>query len=318
MELLEYFKSIDLEEIKRFVEDGHEERLHLEFKQAAHPSKEPKAIEADKKNISKCISGFANSDGGIVIWGISTSSGKKDEPDTAKALKPISELKKFINLLNRLEGQAVTPTPKGVRHEAIESKKDEGFVKTFVPSSDNAPHMAMFANKHYHKRSGDSFYQAEHYDIRDMFNRRNSAELKVELMDTPYMHRVELRKPNTVVYRWEKIVCISNHGKHFAKAPLLKLKVREPYHFWEFGIDGNRNVGLFGKSSPGGTKYAKTYNGGQDIVVHPHLTYEIDKIVVLASETDIASLPELEVEFTIVAENMPISKGVIKSKFETS
>ncbi len=44
----------------------------------------------------------------------------------------------------------------------VEMDTDQGFIKTFVPKSNDAPHMANYAEKHYYKRSGDSSYQAEH------------------------------------------------------------------------------------------------------------------------------------------------------------
>jgi hypothetical protein len=306
VERSDYFQSIDLEEIKRFVEEGQEEHLHLEFKQAAHPSKEPKARSADKKNISKCISGFANSDGGIIIWGVSTSNGNNDEPDVAKALKPIKELKKFINLLNRLEGQAVTPIPTGVKHEAIEQGSDEGFVKTFVPISENAPHMANFADKHYYKRSGDSFYQCEHYDIRDMFSRKSSAvlTLSTKQVDNPTRFEDNLKL--------QMVVSLQNEGGNFARSPFLKMKVNPPFQISKNGLDGNKNIGLFDTKQSDGGSYSY---GGNSAIVYPDMRHGIDIIQIRVDENDIDSLPDLIIEYLIVAENMPKVSGKHKTRF---
>lgn len=309
MDLLEFFNSIDVNEIKRFVNDGQEEYLHLEFKQVNHPSKEPKGLEADRKNISKCISGFANSDGGIIIWGVSTSSGKKSEPDTAKELKPISELKKFTNLLNRLEGQATTPTPKGVIHEAIADGKDVGFVKTFVPASENAPHMANFANKHYYKRSGDSFYQCEHYDIQDMFHRKQEGNLIIEIRDK---HKFRNHGKNVVLM---KVVVISNVGRNLVKAPIIHLKINEPFYLANGGLSGKSDHGPL-KTREINKSKRHTYNGGQDVVIYPNMKHDFDLIEVVVDRDGINSLPEVELSYMIVGENQPRKDEIIKSKFK--
>lgn len=66
MNLKEYFDSIDLTEIDRFVNEGQEEHLNLEFKTVVHPNFNNANREIDKKNLSKALSGFANSDGGLL------------------------------------------------------------------------------------------------------------------------------------------------------------------------------------------------------------------------------------------------------------
>ena len=165
MNLQEYFESIDLAEIERFITEDQEENLHLEFKTVNHPNYNSANREFDKKNISEAISGFANSDGGIIIWGIETGNSQK--LDVAFKKKPIKELTKFLNTLNRLEGEVITPIVTGVLHKKIVISQNEGFIKTFVPPSDFAPHMANHSSsKNYYKRSGDSFRICEHYDKR--------------------------------------------------------------------------------------------------------------------------------------------------------
>ena len=99
MKLKEYFVSIDITEIENFIQIGQEENLHLEFKTTVHPNYNNENREFDKKNISEVISGFANSDGGIVIWGIKAKENEKKQ-DIAHQKKPIKELTKFLNILN--------------------------------------------------------------------------------------------------------------------------------------------------------------------------------------------------------------------------
>jgi hypothetical protein len=52
-------------------------------------------------------------------------------------------------------------------------------VATFVPETDGGPFMALFGEQRYYKRSGDSFYQMEHFDLEDMFGRRQKPNLEM-------------------------------------------------------------------------------------------------------------------------------------------
>jgi len=101
MSLKDYFDKIDLQEIRDFVRNQTAEDLYLEFKTANYPS----GIEFDKKNFSKCLSGFSNSAGGILIWGVSARE-EKGKPDVANELKPIKNLIDFETYLKKNEIKA--------------------------------------------------------------------------------------------------------------------------------------------------------------------------------------------------------------------
>jgi predicted HTH transcriptional regulator len=48
---------------------GAVERIHVDFKEK-HDRRNPKLEDDDKKNLAKAVSGFANSGGSVLIWGI--------------------------------------------------------------------------------------------------------------------------------------------------------------------------------------------------------------------------------------------------------
>jgi hypothetical protein len=296
MDLKEYFERIDLEEIERYISDGQEENLNLEFKTVVHPNYNQNNKEDDKKNISKTFSGFANSNGGIIIWGIKAKENASKQ-DIATDKKPINELTKFLNTINRLEGQAVTPVITGIMHKKIEISNDCGYIITYVPASDFAPHMANYSGKHYYKRSGDSYYICEHYDIRDMFQRKHSAHLDLNIKNKKLSQRLG------DILQYEITMSLMNIGRNFAKAPLIKVEINQPYKFSDYGLDGNGNIGIFRTRAIPRTPQLSSYIGGQDIVIYPELDYEIDKII-LEVNKDVENLPKLIVKYMIVAENM--------------
>jgi hypothetical protein len=299
MNIVEYYDSIDLLEIKKMISECQEENLYLEFKTVNHPVINDQNREYDFKNISEVISGFANSNGGIVIWGIKAKKNSKNQ-DVAFQNKPIKELTRFLNILNRLEGQCVTPTVNGIIHKKIETKEDEGYIKTYIPPSETAPHMANLAGKHYYKRSGDSFYICEHFDIIDILHRKTYANLELIISEDTYVDKNVGQGNQT---RYEKKISLINTGKNFARAPYLKIDINSPFQMAQFGLDGNGNIGLFKKREIPFSPYSCSYIGGQDIVLYPNIIYDIDKIRLEISNTEV-NIPDLNIEYTLVAENM--------------
>ena len=71
-------------------------------------------------------------------------------------------------------------------------------------------HMAKLGVDRYYKRSGDSFLKMEHFEVADMFGRRQRPDLQV-VVGQPDVARV--------------MVSIRNNGRGMARAPYLGLRV---------------------------------------------------------------------------------------------
>lgn len=294
----EYFEKIDLVEIESLVDNKQEENLYLEFKTVNHPVYNDGNKNVDKKHFSTCLSGFANSNGGIVIWGIKANKDSNGV-DCANDLKPIKQLTKLINMFNSLEGQAVTPTIRGVKHKKIDNGEDTGFIVTYVPESDSSPHMANFADNHYYKRNGDSFLRAEHFDIIDMLSRRKQPRLKLECKN---IKKVLERGTH---WRFEFIVSLTNEGKVTAKYPYLAFNISRPFHRETYGVNGMGFTGL--KLTSDNLNYLHCYRGGNEIVIHPQMTLDVDKIQGDIEKSDAPK--DVTIEYLLMAENMEPIKG---------
>jgi len=85
------------------VATRQEEHLSLDFKTVA--GSELKSTD-DKKNLASALSGFANSAGGIIVWGVATTKNTTGQ-DVANELKPISDVAAFVN---RLEEATRSPS----------------------------------------------------------------------------------------------------------------------------------------------------------------------------------------------------------------
>lgn len=180
--LQQSFESIKSErDLRTFLLNKTKEGLYLEFKQKSN-SKHGKLDNDDKKNFAKALSGFANSDGGILIWGIQTRS--KDE--SAKTLKPINKVDDFIRSLKSFLTSATQPIVDGVLIEKVskENSNSRGYVKCLIQPSFKAPHRST--DREYYKRSIEGFYRLEHFDLEDMFGRRVRPVLKANIQIKPH------------------------------------------------------------------------------------------------------------------------------------
>ena len=176
MTLANQFDQLDVNAIRQFRTDGREEDIHLEFKTV----NDPEMNRDDRKNLAKCISGFANSDGGMVVWGVEAKKNA-DGIDCVSSLPEIDRPQLFLTKLNEFTGQSVSPLVDGVRHKILETSTGRGYAATLIPQSNAVPHMAM-PERRYYKRSGDSFYVMEHFDLDDMFGRRQKPDLALSIV----------------------------------------------------------------------------------------------------------------------------------------
>jgi hypothetical protein len=204
MTLAESFDQLDWAIIESYVELKQEEHLHLDFKTLRNAEL---TSGDDRRNIARCISGFANSSGGIIIWGIDARNKNEDGIDCASAIVELRKPALLVSRLNTLSGDAASPVLEGLRHRAIiNPKSGGGVVATLVPDTDGGPYMAKLGEQRYFKRSGDSFYQMEHFDLEDMFGRRQKPRLEIIVLPAKAEDGVE-----------EYSILVLNHGRAVAR-----------------------------------------------------------------------------------------------------
>lgn len=68
-DIFEQIKQNGESEIDKFILDREVENLFLDFKRSATNGAGSKLHRDDRKNLAKAISGFGNSEGGIIVWG---------------------------------------------------------------------------------------------------------------------------------------------------------------------------------------------------------------------------------------------------------
>jgi hypothetical protein len=274
------YDQIDYQTIQKYVEAGQEENLTLDFKSL---NSSDLSNRDDRKNFAKALSGFANSSGGMVVWGVDCRKNEEGV-DCANSIVENNNVDILLSRCNELTGIAVSPIVDGVQHKKIYSTPPKGLVVTMVPESDRGPHMAKLGEDRYYKRSGDSFYRMEHFDIADMFGRR--------------------RRPNLVLDYIEKgrtriVIRIRNDGRGTAIAPYLWVKFPPGHGMNPYGSDGNLNWNLPPVRSRGPTAFA----GTTEDVIHPGTAIEV---FVFQRNDDKDFVGPQEIQYGVAAMELPL------------
>ncbi|BDI33990.1 hypothetical protein CCAX7_60410 [Capsulimonas corticalis] len=278
--LFEQFKVRGQALVDELIDEGTQESLILDFK-AARENKAP-MLEDDRKTLAEAISGFANSDGGIIVWGVDCRKGPHpDDPDIAQSKKPIGNISRWLSDLNSYTPQVVSPAPIGIEHFIIleDRSQDSGYAVTYVPKSDGMPHMAIAKKKDqycYFLRSGASFIKMEAYMVADRFGRRPSPQLNLHARVYVGM---EMRSGGKHTREYKLVIGIENNGRGLAVYPSIRIQPLSPLQFWKYGIDGNGHHGLPRVKDSGSQGASQYFAGGISDVIHAGTVREITTLI---------------------------------------
>jgi hypothetical protein len=195
--------------VREWVQQAQVEDLYLDFTRKDAPGTGALAAN-DKRGYAKALSGFANSDGGLLVWGVVAEKDTADpeSADAAKDLEPIQPLAVFLSELNSILYYSTKPPVSGVENIAVpeSTTTDSGYVVTYIPAGTNPPYRAENDNNNnYYKRAGSSFYPMEPYDIRDVVFRFRYPKLDLHLAYS----RV---KTENGVHEYALEASVTNHG----------------------------------------------------------------------------------------------------------
>jgi hypothetical protein len=276
--IFDALRTYGIDEINRFVVEKEQETLLLDFKEAQN-GRAPMG-DGDRQTLGKALSGFANSEGGCIVWGIEARQGSsKDDPDCAQALKPISNLARWMSDLHQFTASLVSPAVVGVEHHAIPSSDngETGYAVTYVPRSDGYPHMAIAKDQHrYYFRGGSSFLKMESFMVADRFGRRAQPKLSMVLKIGSVEMVADIgRKPITTR---RLTVSIENSGLGIARHPAIRIKPNELFNLDPFGIDGNRNHNLYLQLEDPTNFRGYYFLGRGDDVIHPGTKRDVTRL----------------------------------------
>ena len=166
MDLFE-LKNFSIKDIESLIANETEENIHLDYKAAG-------AIDRDDKKrseITKDVSAFANSDGGIIVYGLSEEDHKPKEISPIDGRVYTKEwLENVIQLVQpRIENVMIYP----IRIDDI----GQSIYVVKIPRSGDAPHMAR--DKRYYKRFNFKSEPMEDYEVKDLYNRVSIPKIEI-------------------------------------------------------------------------------------------------------------------------------------------
>jgi predicted HTH transcriptional regulator len=142
------------------------ETLHLEFKLKENPST-PTIDDADKKQVARTLSAFANTEGGLLVLGIDAGGGTHGGFDRVTRIAPIANVETFGGALERRLRSFTEPPIAGLRVTSVENPGTRtGVVGVYVPRSNGGPHRVVGAtsdsNERYYMRTASGAQTISH------------------------------------------------------------------------------------------------------------------------------------------------------------
>jgi hypothetical protein len=180
-DLFQRIKSGGAAEIDRMIQDQVVEELFLDYKRAATVAPYKKLDASDKKNLSKSIAGFANSEGGVVVWGVDCRPNPPNgDIPTGPVL--IANPVAFKSLLEGAISGATLPSHSDVENIVVDATgQPGGFVITHIPSGMNVPYRTLGDREEYYIRAGSNFSPAPHGVLAGLFGRPPYPAFKINV-----------------------------------------------------------------------------------------------------------------------------------------
>lgn len=161
------FEDIDATTMQRLIDAGATETVHLDFKRESYGN-----TDADKKELLKDVSSFANTLGGHLVIGMDEEDG------AASAMVPLprDEIDQELLRLEAITRTGVEPTIVGLRMKRIDVEGGS-LILIHVPRSFNPPHRVIYKNSNrFYARNSAGGHELSLEELRMLFGKQRSIE----------------------------------------------------------------------------------------------------------------------------------------------
>ena len=283
--------ELTIENFKEFIAREPEETMHLEFKSGDTFS------SGDRGAITKAVSSFANSDGGILIIGVKEIKMKgishAGPIDGVKA-----DAKHSKEALENVIVSGISPRIAPLYIVRLDEDGKSIFILD-IPKSGRAPHMA--SDKRYYRRQNFQKVPMEHYEVEDyLFGRRSTPRLTAKFS-------LSLGKLTRDALRFSMEILLRNHGKSMARYVLFTLQIKgmavtlpPPSNCQVLKNDPEETILQFGPFS----------NGVAPVVVPPSPSDQEIWMSLGAITLKMPNLPQLKfISYRIMHQELPVTDG---------
>lgn len=217
-------------DIEKLISEGESEGQFLECKAPLKPKLNHKLTE----KLSKAVSGFSNSSGGVVIWGISTVEKNHSKVDQMIQIESIAGVKEFSSMINDKIPTLTEPLVIGFKNKIIKKKKGDtsGIVITLIPEYLGDPVQSVSDN-HFWFRIGGSFSKVPYGILKRLFNSTRTPDVCLSFSD---------KSASKVGSLWRVPIAISNKSGTVGENVTVVLRFSDPSMFDEIRVDEFNDV----------------------------------------------------------------------------
>lgn len=257
------FESINSwDRLLELISNGESEGIYYECKSPI----EPKLNKDMQKHLAKACSGFANTNGGIVIYGMSTVHHGHSDLDVMAQLEPIGQVTNFAKQVENSIPALSTPAILKPEIRIIKEKESDtkGVVIVHIPKFSSDPVQSAIDELFYF-RSGDDFVVAPYDMIRRFFAAAESPEL--ELI---YVAGILKQSPGNGP--WAIPVVLRNNSAAIAEHVKVVVSVADPTQYANVSSNSIRDAS---EINPGNFR---TYISNLDGVIHKGINHVVGHI----------------------------------------
>jgi len=200
------FNSLNsFEDIQRLIDEGEAENKYLECKS-------PRAPQLDrglKSQLSQAISGFSNSGGGVIIFGVGVTKHLHSGLDILTQIEEIGSIKRFKQQIDLAVSTLSTPNIDLYRSKILTEKPSDtkGLIIIFIPPTSGDPIQAD--DDRFYLRSRDEFVEMPYETLKRMFTGSSGPDLQPIFDD----RLVKLQKDGS----WRVPIILENNSSMAAK-----------------------------------------------------------------------------------------------------
>jgi hypothetical protein len=212
------FDSLDnWSALDRLIDNGEVEGPYLECKTSTGMHLQ----QGHRAHLAQALSGFANTAGGVVIWGISTTRQAHSGLDVLTQLEPIGNCRSFRQQIDVAVPTLAYPALEGCKTKTLHpaTGATKGVVVAFIPKTPGDPVQAL-GEKQFYLRTGAEFVEMPYDILKKMFAATAGPDL-VPVFDG----RIVQQDPGGV---WTIPIILSNQSSAAAEHTYVTVSVMNP------------------------------------------------------------------------------------------
>ena len=174
-----YDRLNDYGDIDTLINDGATEHLHLECKTSRGGS----VNQGTQAEIAKALSGFGNSEGGVVIFGVNTDPDSHSGYDVLAQVSRIPNVDKFRLNMQSIIPELTTPALQGTRSKVLKKKPEDsaGICLLYIPQHVGDPLRTASGQQQFYLRAEKGHIKLPYSLIRSMFASTQGPDLFVTI-----------------------------------------------------------------------------------------------------------------------------------------